>query len=389
MPISSISSPARAPFPSHVASNQYVEQYRALVDHQRQVHDEERALWHLERQELHGRVAELEASVRQYRIRLGREASSPSETSDIVSGAFFPSQGPPRATSASTGDEYWRGAGGRADARPSRTFSEPSSAVTKLPGRRMSSIAEDDGIYKLGKTSGKQHKLRHKASIDGVKIDKNLDGIMFKPSSLPPAIVETIITPQTPSPLCSPSADRPFLNHIKLPPSQPEKPEDPYTKHAGHTPLARRTSHSDSDSIHLGSDPPTADPPEKERPPLEPCPSFARPPNERSDSYFPRIMDNIEEDAELKPPLTLQNNGAEDNPFLSELDSKLLDVAKSETLSPTPNDGNTEDTNRPNENPVVDQINDFDQLEPEPMLKIKRSMNFGSQFGAPNCGKGI
>lgn len=389
MPISSISSPSRASFPSHVASSQYVEQYRALVDHQRQVHDEERALWHIERQELHGRVAELEASIRQYRICLGKEASSPSETSNVVSGAFVPSKRPPRTMSASTGDEFWRGAGGKSGAQSTRTFSESASTAIKLPRRRMSSIAEDDGMYKLGKTSDKQHRLRHKPSIDGVKIDRNLDGIMFKPSGLPPAIDKTTMTPQAPSPLQSPTPDQHSPNHIKLPSSHIENPEDLYTRHAGHTPLARRTSQSDTDSIHLGSDPPTAAMSEKERPPFEPCPSFARPPNERSDSYFPRVMDNIDGDAELKPPFTLQNNGVEDNSFLSELDSKLLNVAKSETLSPSPNEGNPGETNRPNGSPAVDQINGFDQPEPEPKLRIKRSMNFGSQFGASKCGKGI
>ena len=389
MPTSSVTSPSRLSFPSHVASSQYVEQYRALVDHQRQVHDEERALWHIERQELHGRVADLEASIRQYRIRLGKEATSPSETSNIVSGAFFPSKGPPRAMSASTGDEFWRGAGGKTGAQSTRTFSEPTNTAIKLPGRRMSSIAEDDGMYKLGKTSDKQHKLRHKPSIDGVKIDRNLDGIMFRPSGLPPAIVKTAMTPQPPSPLQSPRPHHHSANHIQLPSSHIEKPEDLYTKHAGHTPLARRTSQSDTNSVHVVSDPPTTVISEKERPPFEPCPSFARPPNERSDSYFPRVMDNIDEDAELKPPLTLRNNGVEDNSFLSELDSKLLHVAKSETLSSASNEGNAGDTNRPNESSMADQLNSFDQPEPEPKLRIKRSMNFGSQFGESKCGKGI
>ena len=389
MPISSVSSPSRASFSAHVASSQFVEQYRALVDHQRQVHDEERALWHIERQELHERVAELEATIRQYRIRLGKEATSPSETSNVVSGAFFPSKAKSGTMSASKGDEFWRGAGGKPGAQSTRAFSEPTNTAIKLPGRRMSSIAEDDGLYKLGKTTDTQHKLMHKPSIDGVKIDRNLDGIMFKPSGLPPAIVKTAMTPHTPSPLQSPRPGQYSPNHITLPSSHIDKPEDLYTKHAGHTPLARRTSQSDTDSVHVGSDPPSAVILEKERPPFEPCPSFARPPNERSDSYFPSVTDNGDGDAEMKPPLTLQNNGVEDKPFLSELDSKLLHVAKSETLSPLPNEGNTVDTKRPNGIPAVDHVNSFDQPEPEPKLRIKRSMNFGSQFGASKCGKGI
>jgi len=84
---------------------------------------------------------------------------------------------------------------------------------------------------------------------------------------------------------------------------------------------------------------------------------------------------DIDENLELKEPLTLHNDVAEDNSFLHELNSKL-EVAKLENLEPT----------------VVHlekAVTAVDQPEQEPKLRIKRSMNFGSQFGSSACGKGF
>ena len=142
--------------------------------------------------------------------------------------------------------------------------------------------------------------------------------------------------------------------------------------------------------------------------PSEPRPSvsFVRPPNERADSYFPSapIVEESEGDPELKGPLALKNESKDDNnSFLNELDSKLLDVAKH---SPSPlvgaDDPGAEDSSTigdgddkardeigAKENEDGDDAKSLDEGDSEPRLKIKRSMNFGSVFGARSCGKGI
>ena len=387
---------------SHTASAQYVEQYRTFMDHQRQVHNEERALWHLERAELHGKIGELEAIVCSYRARYGSAVSSP--TVDLHTTGSHRSRSAPSRSIVITGDEYWRGAGGKSDSQPTRTFSQ-SSNDSKTDERRMPSIdeeAERTVKFKEGEAPeiiGKNGKQERAPSIDGSKIDKNLDGISFKSSALAPSIVKSVITPQSPSPLTCDSSARASPGSIALPRLNLLGAEDPYTKDAGHTPLVRHITLDDGTTISAS---PTPTQPEPELFPLEPYPTV-RPPNERSDSYFPSAPEItkeppattiVEDDPELKPPLTLCNSkGKEDKSFLSELDAKLLQAARTATFSPEEENSSTyeaEKSGSDKENALAgDDEDSGNKSEPEPEIKlrIKRSMNFGSAFGSSRCGK--
>lgn len=375
------------------------------MEHQRQTFDEERALWNTERTELHEKVAQLERSLRQHKIISSSQVSSPVNNSD---GGFqsnssiwsLPSKGGSHDTSVSTtGDEIWRGP--KPDVQPSRTFSDPTTQSTRPGDRsRLPSIAEDTTCG--GKESSVMQPGPRKLSVSAAVMDKNLDGINFKSGILSSGPVKKVMTPQSPSPrTSSPSHVAPGI--LQLPSSKIVAPFDLYTKDAGHTPLVRRT-YFNTDGASSESNEVSPMQPETERPPLEPQVSFRKLPSERSDSYFPVAEDEScdekdgpgdqkdksqdwedesrDEDPELKGPLGINDSEGGDKQFLLELDSKLVQAARSKANSPpsvASDKGGSLDTDE----------KDFEQPEHEPELRIKRSMNFGSAFGSKTCGKGI
>lgn len=401
-PISSASRLPNAPsngLPfSHIASHKYIEQYRLVVEHQRQSHNEERTLWHLERQELQSKISELAATIHQLTGRNDSEIISLLSAPMFAPRSFgsFPeslSHGS-RTTSESVGDEFWRGAGGKSDSVPTRTFSESSEySIGRPDERRVPCGIKNQRGYSLSESpdtiswqrSPEKDGQGSRPSIDGASLHKDLDGISFKPTVLqPPSIVKSIVTPQSPSPLhqASPPPQGSTQRSPNLPDPSPSyilDVVDAYTRDAGHTPLARMTSNSTSDQA-------TPTMMEKIREP-RPSISASRRPNERADSYFPpqETIAEAEEpldDPALKHPLTLPPQGSEAKSFLNELDSKLLEAARSTTFSPnseTSDAGDKEEDDKTN----------GDVTDPEPKLRIKRSMNFGSVFGAKSCGRGI
>ena len=124
--------------------------------------------------------------------------------------------------------------------------------------------------------------------------------------------------------------------------------------------------------------------PEAERPPLEPQPTRVRLPSERSDSHFPAAeITPSDADPELNGPLGLTNDKSEDDQFLNELDSKLQAAASKSLQTPTVADASESGSSERGDE------KDFQQPEHEPKLRMKRSMNFGSAFGAKYCGEGV
>jgi len=382
-----------------MASPRYVIHFNKLMEHQREVHSEERALWHTERQELHEKITQLEASLLQYQAASSSQVAKPVDKLAPGTGSSWslPSMNRSRDTSESgTGDEVWRGP--KMDVQPTRTFSDSSKQLAK-PDSRLPSIAEDitsqDKVEMRGWITSHDRRQSREVSrekqgpgrtpsIGGAEIDKNLDGINFRSGSLIPATAKNIMTPQSPSPQ-SPSPFRISPSTIHPPPSDPSVPEDQYTKDAGHTPLARRTYfNTDGASSTRLSGSMTPVQSETERPPLEPQPTRVRLPSERSDSYFPAAeIAPSDADPELNGPLGLTNDKSEDNQFLNELDSKLQ-AAASKSLQP-PAVANASESS----SSEGGDEKDFEQPENEPKLRMKRSMNFGSAFGAKYCGEGV
>lgn len=364
---------------SHAASPRYVQQYRALIEDQRQVFEAERVLWHVERVELHEKIAQLETSLSQYQAIASSHDFRPIDTNRLATSKGLSVGGVDGVKRISAGDEFWRGSGGKSDAQPTRTFGNllpPSMLVDRLPG-----VSDNFLTHRMKATSFPVNVIDSEnlriGSPRAVETDKNLDGITFRKSSLAPTITESLIKPEGSSSQVFKSLSRASPVLVPLPSSSLSPGYDPYTKDAGHTPLARR-SELNLDGV-ISSDLATPTKPEVEKPPLEPPPSVTKLPSERADSYFPALGEETDGDAILQGPLGLTNNGPEDNKFLTELDSKLFQAANSNILAP-PAFSELDKEN-------MGKDKSFDEPEPEPKLRIKRSMNFGSQFGAASCGK--
>ena len=79
----------------------------------------------------------------------------------------------------------------------------------------------------------------------------------------------------------------------------------------------------------------------------------------------------------------------EDRGFLNEVTSKLREVARSQTFSPSSEDGEAGEDNDKVGRGRDGSEGQESEPEVEPRLRIKRSMNFGSEWGASRCGKGF
>lgn len=375
-------SPTRTSTSFLVASPQYVHQYRTLMDHQRQVFDEERALWHTERSEMQERIARLEASLRRYQAISSSQVSSPIEANGSGKSSSWNSGHYDGLAKKFTGDEFWRGSGGKNDAQPTRTFTnavdQSLKAEDRLPVIVENFVASRPKAASFS-ISAIDSRTLSKASTRGIGTDKNLDGITFRKSIPAPTITESLMRSQVSLPPQSSSPARVSSGSVPMLSSHLIGHPDPYTKDAGHTPLARRSEFNlDGGSSALSSGLATPTQSEIERPPLEPRVSAISMPSERADSYFPHIEGDNDGDTKLQEPLGLKDNDVANDKFLDMVDSKLLQVVQSKTLEPSEPD---------KEN--IGEGKSFDQPEPEPKLRIKKSMNFGSQFGASSCGKGF
>lgn len=367
-----VPSPSKISASPLVASQAYVNQYHSVLETQRQAFAGERALWDIERRGLSEKIAALENLLRQYQAFPKDQSSKASKQSPARLGSL-PGSKETTHNAGAPGNEIWRAGAGKSGAQPTRTFSD-SSTYSPNGQDRLPSIAENVSPTKARRAfseSFQQSTAVHKPSIVGLEM---LDGITFKSD-----VITTTNSSGSRSIQSSPAADplsspREAPRSLQLPPVQ--YTPDNLTKDAGHTPLARTTYGLDGTSSAMYSDLPTPTQPEQGRPPLEPHASTIRRPPECSNSYFPPPVDQEHCDPELREPLSLQNEGSSNNnKFLSELDTKLLRAAQS-SIPPTAvsksewsNDG------------YAQEDEGFLQPEPEPRLRIKRSMNFGSQLG--------
>lgn len=352
-----------------LASARYVRQFRALLEHQREVFDEERALWHIERSELQDEISHLEASLREAQKGCSSQATSLNFLKGSAS-SFSSLSTASNSRHASMGDEFWRGAGGRGDARPSRTFSSMSEQ-SNGSAQRLASICENVSPQQSGSSSFSD--TVHRASIPEADKTGTFDGITFRQSSRAPSTATNGNTRPSPSPShVSPGT-------LAVPVFGLAPPTEYVTKHAGHTPLARGSIYgTDGTSSNISTIAATPTEPKKERPPYEPHASFAKPPSERSDSYFAGAIPEVgaipepAEDPAMSEPLALGDSGtSEAQAFLDQVDSKLKEAVRQEQTDSKPQgEGETQETDALRDSP-----------EHEAPLRIKRSMNFGSQLG--------
>lgn len=418
---------------SHIPSQQLIDQQHTWIEHVRQVHAEERALWAFEREELRKTIKRLESVVHLLSSAKGSAVASPTEPTSIPKRPFdsFPARLPPRTSSLDApSNGLWRGSGVPGGFPPTLHYVESRDPTHSM--HHLSSISEKPHLnrkksvgFDISRPLSPPNSGSKIAPISGDSIDASLDGISFKPSGLPPSLFKSVITPnsQSPSPThrsVSPLARSPPLYGpaaalepkpviLALPRASFNKPDELLTAHAGHTPMSRiNDDASDASTPKLFPAPEQEQQQENEVPPLDPPPSHAppaRPPNERAESYFPVLSPTSEEedkgerdeDPALKPPLALPSDAPAGNPerggFLSSLDHKLLQAQRSqseEELAKSSRVGaeieaerGASSTNAGSESAHqgggADAGSEDDSDEPK--LKIKRSMNFGSQFG--------
>jgi len=359
---------------SQLASTRYVHQHRALMDHQRKVFDEERDLWQIERSDLLDEISRLKAKLRQLEGSSTSRVISPTGRHESGT-SFLGFSGLSSSSSSrhtSTGDEFWRGAGGKSDAQPTRTFSDLPTPLSKI-GDRLPSISENELPRARRSLLTDCISGANKPRNPSIHSGADIDGVTFRSSSSASSSGASIMSPQSPSPL------RTAPGSLPAPTPQLGVPIQCNTIHAGHTPLARGFGYNtDGSASAISSSTTTPTQPEIERPPHEPRASFVRPPRERSDSYFSGVSTNMNEDPQLNEPLGLGNrNPSETQSFLEAVDSRLTEVADSEDEQAN---NSAEGSRNGNGSALEQSASGYSDAEPK--LRIKRSMNFGSQFGS-------
>lgn len=366
-----ITSAAHSPHPSalHDPYFNLYEQLRTLFQQQRDRHEEdreqllaafakERELWEQERRVLVERIG---------RLSSGKPGSPSEEFARRLSG------GGSRKSSH--------------DSAASNGLTNTKVKITATDGARLPSITE--------KTPAVTIALPRKLS------DDTIDGVLTKKpifqSSFDEKLIEAHLSPAIQSPTInsasphSPSAhtpDRPSPNpntlYVSLDDLEPKLKRD-----AGHTPLPRIDSNfSGSNATPLQENSAYSKPVRLAAQNLP-----VRPPHERADSYFPEITttdtsepsnnesfnvndnDEKDEDPSLTGPLGLTSDTTQNKDFMNQLDARLLVEAK-KVLGQAP----------PRSPSETSRDGDAGKEEEFPDLKLKKSMNFGSEYGTCRVG---
>jgi hypothetical protein len=377
-----------------------IEYHKSTAQHLRQIHDNDRKAWEIEKSALLARIADLEFKLNKARDPNRRSSnessfdSARSFRSDLRSSNTSHSNGTSRKPSENTfpgSAPVWQGPENTPPV--TRVFSHDDD-VSHLP-----SISEDGPMPTLSKQVSPSHKEEaHTIPIE--QIDKELDGINVK--STGPAVTSSFEKVSSPSIIGSPNrepspetkddvSDGLRVNMGRLLSPLDEK----LKRHAGHTPMAFDGAISTEDTTD------TFPTPKTEKPPA-PAPS-ARPPvrpSENMDSYFSfsgesrsvphvKVADipeeavdeeaqlETDEDPSLKGPLMLDPSAKSEaaNVFLEQVDAKLMEAASHHRSDSSLHD---EEDKPPNGMHARQSKKDD---EPFPELKIRKSTNFGSAWG--------
>ena len=393
--------PATSPALPLIVAPCYFPQIHALMEHQRQVHQKERELWHIERTGLYEKINKLESALRdlqEYQSTLAHQGSFSGRKNrrnrkkerkgngTSSTSALLGTDASRHTTGIESQEAVWHP---KPKVPPSRVFSDsvPQRLEARLQDSPKAERNTTPGRKDPRKDPPRSRDVLTQPRIDTPQVYKDIDGVIFRRYPRQTSNTQNIMTPQSPSPKPS-SPGRVSPHAIESAYTRLSALENPYTKHAGHTPLASRTN--------LGTDGATSLPPSESatptQPETDPPPSNRRTvrlkrPSERSESYFPSSQPNETGDAdpELKGPLGLTNAQPEDDAFLAELNSRLATAAAAAGYKPAAVAG----TSASEEPPKEEESTDFEQPEEEPKLKLKRSMNFGSIFGDGTLGKGV
>lgn len=329
--------------------------------------------WEKERKDILGRITNLEERIRQYTFPKGSDIAMP----DVHKIALARHGTPPAPIQTSylresAGNQARLGQGARTNTVP-ETRTSPKSIAGPLP-----SITEN-----VPPKSGKSFEELYQEAKPSYQFSNSFRNLKHHESSRSKTTASSLgsrsaQSPRSTAPSTSSqkSPTTPFQEPawtLQLPPASKEN----MVKHAGHTPMARTDFGLDGTFSAIPSDMPTcATQLGQDADLLEPRAS-AKPPSERSDSYFP--SGPADDDPELQQPLTLKNEDFGNDEFMSQLQSKLQEAATNSTppaaaSAPGGLDGQFASAEEMG----------FEQPEDGPPLRFKRSLNFGSQLGGAN-----
>lgn len=386
---------------------------------------EERLLWEQERKYLNGRIAELEAEVELFKKSPGGSFLSQKERINSQSQQHALSFASPGSNAISVSgsnegssssravpQESGRNADGSpfyapAPRNPSRTF-EPNeisalrvdtiSAARETPIRVTSKelTPSDFGVQSPPTTATELETIPELVpeSIDISHILPGGDGIQIKASAVLPEFVAKVLSPQNHSPAKLSPNVRPPVRDVgqALSPHARDNfsplsrdangkliekvdvgavmtvPENKrLTMHAGHTP-----NHSISKLDFLTTESGSATPTQVH---TEGQPHVHRPSCSKFDG-----PDELDGDKELTGPLGLTNERGTDDIFFAKLVEKLVEVEKSEGVSPSSESVSSLRSDR--EEREREKAHKEDEEKDLPALKLKPSLNFGRPMGS-------
>lgn len=397
----------------------YFEQCRNVNEQLRQTHEQERRAWEIERTALKTRIADLEFKLNKAsggRRRLSNDSHHFNVRPFPADFFVHPIPGtngyPHRHHSISNaaldhlkqdhGKPVWEP---ESSLPVARVFSHDDTDAQHLPSISENGPAPDSTSSSLSPQTS--HEIKPNIPIPIQEIDSALDGITVKSEGVRSSFHKVMSPIIIASPMRSPSPSRGAVSdppRLQLDTSALLDPLDAkLKKNAGHTPLAFDGTLSSTNTTIGGATPLAEKPPAPAptaRPPLRP--------SENSNSYFSTndlhadsqtdgandetavedtvveqepILDPGEEDRALTGPLMLDKTGQSEasHVFLDKLDEMLGEVVRrSQNVSPnrSPDGRHEEQRQQPAKTPDDDM----------PRLRLKKSTNFGSAYGAREPG---
>ncbi|KAL8888684.1 MAG: hypothetical protein Q9215_003912 [Flavoplaca cf. flavocitrina] len=293
-----------------------------LEDHHRNFVAHKKA-WEMERGGMLQRITKLEAQLRQYTSSKGWDALL---FSDVRESDLARYEISPVSTQTSSPREC-------ADGQARSTSGTQS--ITGVAAPNSSKAVADpltSTIENMPPTSGKKFDASYQEAISTYQFSHSFRTLKLcdtAPSKTAASSLgsRSAQSPRStaPSSFSQESPSTPVQNPVWLD-GLPQVTQENMVKHAGHTPMARTGFGLDGTFNATGSDKPI---PETQREQaVEPLPS-AKPPSERSDSYFPQGP--ADDDPELQKPLSLANEDSGSREFMSQLQSKLEEAAVNST----------------------------------------------------------
>lgn len=329
--------------------------------------------WENHRKELLGSITNLEERIRQYTFPKGSDIAMQDVHKTALARHGIPSA--PIQSSflrESAGNHARLGEGARNNII-SETRTSPKSIAGPLP-----SIAEN-----VPPKAGKSFEVLYQEAKPSYQFSNNFRNLKHCESTRSKTTASSLGSRS----VQSPRSTAPSSSSPKSPTTPVQEPawtlqlpsasKENMVKHAGHTPMARTdfgldgafsTTRSNllTPTTQLGQD---AD--------MLGLQASAKPPSERSDSYFP--TGPVDEDPELQQPLSLRNEDFGNEEFMSQLQSKLQEAATNSTppaAASAPDDLGEQFAS-------AEEMG-FEQPEDGPPLRFKRSLNFGPQLGGIN-----